>query len=157
MFIVLGFAALVGLIGFINSFDLIDFKITTPGIFLLFSSLTTIAISVVVILRIVKKQKFGFLALSFFLLSFLFGLLYMIIIGGAGLFISTFIFGLLGTCCTIYATTPVERLTDPKRYMEYLEEATMIDYILIGAYFLFSLVFLISMASFMSKVKSFFK
>ncbi len=144
LFLVLGYTAIAGLINFIRSFDLLDFpKGTASGLFMLFSSLAVIGISVVIILRMVKNQKYGFLALGFFVLSFFFGLLTMILIGTSSSFTMPFIGGIIGIVCTLLATMPMEKISDPNSYKQLMAEATQIDFILLGVYAVLMLGFLI--------------
>ncbi len=144
LFLVLGYTAIAGLINFIDSFDLFDIrKGTMAGLFMLFSSLAVIGISVVIILRIVKNEKFGFLALGFFALSFIFGLLNMILIHSSSNFIMPFIAGILGIVITLLAIMPMERISDPNSYKQIMAEATQIDYILLGVYAVLMIGFLV--------------
>ena len=146
LFLVLGYMAIVGLINFIDSFNLLDFpKGTAPGLFMLFSSLAVIGISVIIILRISKNEKYGFLALGFFALSFLFGLLDMILIGSGSTFIMPFIGGIIGAVCTLLAIMPIEKISDPNSYKQLMAEATQIDYILLGVYAVLMIGFLVFM------------
>ena len=144
LFLILGYTAVAGLINFIDSFNLFDVpKGTAPGLFMLFSSLAVIGISVVIILRIIKNYKYGFLALGFFALSFLFGLLNMILFSSSSTFIMPFIGGLLGIFCTLLAVMPVEKISDPNSYKQLMAEASQIDYILLGAYAILMIGFIV--------------
>lgn len=146
LFLVLGYMAIAGLINFIRSFDLLDFpKGTAPGLFMLFSSLAVIGISVIIILRISKNEKYGFLALGFFALSFIFGLLNMIIISSDSTFTMPFIGGIIGAIFTLLAIMPVEKISDPNSYKQLMAEATQLDYILLGAYAVLMIGFLVFM------------
>lgn len=144
LFLVLGYTAIAGLINFIDSFDLFDIrKGTMSGLFMLFSSLAVIGISVIIILRIVKNEKFGFLALGFFALSFFFGLLNMILIHSSSNFIMPFIGGILGIVITLLAVMPMEKISDPNSYKQLMAEATQIDYILLGVYAVLMIGFIV--------------
>ena len=146
LFLVLGYMAIVGLINFIDSFNLLDFpKGTAPGLFMLFSSLAVIGISVVLILRIAKNERYGFLAMGFFVLSFLFGLLNMILIGSGSTFIMPFIGGIVGAVCTLLAIMPMEKISDPNSYKQLMAEATQMDYILLGVYAVLMIGFVVFM------------
>ena len=144
LFLILGYAAIAGLINFIDSFDLFDVrKGTFAGLCMLFSSLVIIGICAVIIVRIVKNERFGFLALGFFALSFIFGLLNMILIASTSTFIMPFIAGILGIVCTLLAVIPMERLGDPNSYKAMLAEAKQLDYILLGVYAVLMIGFLV--------------
>jgi hypothetical protein len=144
LFLVLGYTAIAGLINFIDSFDLFDVrKGTMAGLFMLFSSLATIGICVVIILRMIKNEKFGFLALGFFVISFILGLLNMILIASSSNFIMPFIAGIMGIIITLLAIMPMEKISDPNSYKQLMAEATQIDYILLGVYAVLMIGFLV--------------
>ena len=144
LFLVLGYTAIAGLINFIDSFDLFDIrKGTMAGLFMLFSSLATIGISVVIILRIINNEKYGFLALGFFALSFILGLLNMILIASSSNFIMPFIAGILGIVITLLAIMPMDKISDPNSYKQLMAEAKQIDYILLGVYAVLMIGFLV--------------
>lgn len=113
---ILAFAAIVGLLIFINSFTffnkLFNGELTLFGIFTLFTSLLIMALSVVIALRIAKKQRFGFLSFVFFGITFFFGLLDLIILKWS-FFLLLMIVGLLGIACTIFAVIPMNKLGGP--------------------------------------------
>ncbi|MBP5687915.1 MAG: DUF4339 domain-containing protein [Muribaculaceae bacterium] len=144
LFLVLGYTAIAGLINFIDSFDLFDIrKGTLAGLFMLFSSLATIGICVVIILRMIKNEKYGFLALGFFAISFILGLLNMILIASSSNFIMPFIAGIMGIVITLLAIMPMEKISDPNSYKQLMAEATQIDYILLGVYAVLMIGFLV--------------
>ena len=144
LFLVLGYTAIAGLINFIDSFNLFDLrKGTVTGLFMMFSSLAVIGICVVIILRILKNEKYGFLALGFFVLSFFFGLLNMILISSVSSFIMPFIAGIMGIVITLLAIMPMEKISDPNSYKQLLAEAQQIDYILLGVYAVLMIGFLV--------------
>ena len=144
LFLVLGYTAIAGLINFIDSFDLFDIrKGTLAGLFMLFSSLATIGICVVIILRMIKNENYGFLALGFFAISFILGLLNMILIASSSNFIMPFIAGIMGIVITLLAIMPMEKISDPNSYKQLMAEATQIDYILLGVYAVLMIGFLV--------------
>lgn len=147
---VLAFAAIVGLIMFINSFTLfssafkiVEMKPAGAGIFLLLSSLMMIAISVVIAIRVLKKKNFAFLSLMFFGITFLFGLLNLIILGGWAMFILMLVVGILGIACTLFAAIPMNKLGDPNSFKAIFAKPSGLDIALIGAYAIFLLLLII--------------
>ena len=127
---VLAFAAIVGLIMFINSFTFfskyLHGEATFFGILVLLTSLFIMAVSVVIALRIIKKQKFGFLALFFFAIAFLFGLLELIILKWS-MFVLLMIVGILGIACTIFAVIPMNQLGGPNGFKALLADKESSD------------------------------
>lgn len=144
LYIILAYTAISGLIYFIHSFSTMKLhKGTGPGVFELFIGLVVIGICVVTILRMVKNERYAFLALGFFAITFLFALLNLIIVAPVYTFIMLLIASILGIVCTIFSIMPMEKLGDPNSYKSILTEATQLDYILLGAYAVLSLAFLL--------------
>ena len=113
-------------------------------------------ISVIAIMRMMKNEKYAFLTIAYFALAFVLNLIGIIIssrYGGGVVF--SFIIGLAGLAIAVLASIPMDKIADVNSYKNLLSEAKTEDYVLLGVYGVCSLVSLICLISFMSKVKSF--
>mgnify|MGYP002624153141 CR=1 FL=1 len=144
LYLILAYTAIAGLINFIHSFDFFNIrKGAGPGLTMLFSTLLVMGICGMIILRMVKNERFGFLALGFFAITFVFALVDMIVFGSGSAFIMMLIAGILGMVCTVFAVVPLEKIGDPNSYKSLLAEAKQIDYIVLGVYAVLMLAFII--------------
>lgn len=154
LYLILAYTAIAGLINFIHSFDLFNIrKGAGPGLSLLFGSLTVMGICGIIILRMVKNEQFGFLALGFYALTFLFSIVNMIIFGAGSSFVMMLIAGILGIVCTLLVLVPLEKISDFNSYKSILAEATQLDYILLGVYAVLLLAFIIFTSIFIKSFK----
>jgi len=113
---------------------------------MLLSSMSIILISVVIVIRMAKKENYGFFALTFFLLAFVISLLDMILINTHYLFILMLVASILGFLFTLFAVIPLEKLGDTESFNAILAEAKPVDFVLLGIYIAFSAAFLIYVA-----------
>lgn len=156
LYVLLGLTALGGLFSFIGAFSYFGGWFNKPflGLCQLLSSAATIAISVISIMRMMKNEKYAFLTIAFFALGFILNLLGMIA-GGGGVGIFSFVIGLGGLAVAVLASIPQEKATDINSYKALLNEATPLDYALLGVYALFSLITSIMAWSVLRSIKSF--
>lgn len=142
---ILAFTAIVGLVMFINSFtffnkylkmvaSFVDVSFTLFGILALISSVAIIAISVVLALRIIKRQKFAFLSFAFFATTFLLALLDILLVGSWSVFILLMIAGVIGLGVTYFAAVPTEHITDPNSFKAIMAEKTQVDIVIVIIY-----------------------
>ena len=158
LYVLLGLSALGGLISFIGSFSYFGGWFSSPllGMCQLLSSVAIMGISVIAIMRMMKNEKYAFLTIAYFALAFVLNLIGIIIssrYGGGVVF--SFIIGLAGLAIAVLASIPMDKIADVNSYKNLLSEAKTEDYVLLGVYGVCSLVSLICLISFMSKVKSF--
>lgn len=135
LYVILGLTSVFGLSVFIISF-LILFRMSSvlPGLSLMFFAISIIAITIIAVIRMIKNEKFGFLTLGFFAVLFLFlpfGLY-------TWYFKSLFICGLMGLPCALFASVPLNDFGGGLKNL--LKEATVIDYVLLGIFSLFTLL-----------------
>lgn len=156
LYVLLGLTALGGLFSFIGAFSYFGGWFNKPflGLCQLLSSAATIAISVISIMRMMKNEKYAFLTIAFFALGFILNLLGMIA-GGGGVGIFSFVVGLGGLAVAVLASIPQEKATDINSYKALLNEATPLDYALLGVYALFSLITSIMAWSVLRSLKSY--
>lgn len=156
LYVLLGLTALGGLFSFIGAFSYFGGWFNKPflGLCQLLSSAATIAISVISIMRMMKNEKYAFLTIAFFALGFILNLLGMIA-GGGGVGIFSFVVGLGGFAVAVLASIPQEKATDINSYKALLNEATPLDYALLGVYALFSLITSIMAWSVLRSLKSY--
>ncbi len=157
LYVLLGLSALGGLINFIGAFSYFGgfFSMPLLGICQLLSSAAIIGISVIAIMRMVKNEKYSFLTIAYFALAFILNLIGLIISSKYGGGVFSFIVGLAGLAIAVLASIPMDKIGDVNSYKNLLPEATQIDYILLGAYALFSLISLIYLISVISRLNSF--
>ncbi|MBR5102202.1 MAG: hypothetical protein IK092_03685 [Muribaculaceae bacterium] len=146
LYVLLGLSILGGFLNFIGSFSYFGGWISDPllGIGQLFSSLAVMAISIILIIRMSKNEKFGFLAVAFFALAFLLNFIGIILIGGLSFGALGLIINLGGLAIAVLACIPMNKIGDVNSYKDLLKEAQPIDYILLGAYAVFTLLTLIA-------------
>ena len=158
LYVLLGLSILGGVLNFFGAFSYFGGWFNNPllGICQLFSSLAIIGIGVVSIMRMSKNEKFGFLTIGYFALAFVLNLLGLIIIGGVGGFgVLSFILGLAGLAIAVLASIPMDKIGDVNSYKDLLKEATMIDYILLGVYALFTIISFFALLKYVNALKSF--
>lgn len=137
LYLILVYTSIAGLINFIKSFDCFGkggHGQVWPGLFLLFGGMMIMIITIAIIIRMAKKDKYGFLSFAFFILTFLFALLGMILINTHYLFILLLVGGILGFVCTMFAVMPIDKLGDTQSFNNILAEAKPVDFVLLGIY-----------------------
>ena len=157
LYVLLGLSALGGLISFIGAFSYFGGWFSSPilGLCQLLSSAAIMGISVIAILRMVKNEKYAFLTIAYFALAFILNLIGIIISSRYGGGVFSFIIGLAGLAIAVLASIPMDKIADVNSYKNLLSEAKTEDYVLLGVYGVCSLVSLICLISFLSKIKSF--
>lgn len=149
----LGFNILGGLALFFGSFTYFGGWFNKPllGIFSLLSGASIIAICVYAIMKMVKKQKFGFITIGFFAVAFILNLIGLIL--GVASFYQ--LGNLVAVAIAVLASIPMNKISDVESYKSLLGEATTIDYILLGAYAVVTLVYFIAGFTILHSLKSF--
>lgn len=156
LYLILIYTFIAGLIEFIKSFDCFGKGHQAwPGLFILFGAMMVMAITVVIVIRMAKKDKYGFLSFAFFILTFIFALLDMILIKTNYVFILMLVAGILGFICTLFAVMPLDKLGDTQSFNNILAEAKSIDFVLLGIYTAFSVALIIYAAVNKSGIKAF--
>lgn len=157
LYVLLGLSALGGLISFIGAFSYFGGWFSSPilGLCQLLSSAAIMGISVIAIMRMVKNEKYAFLTIAYFALAFILNLIGIIISSRYGGGVFSFIIGLAGLAIAVLASIPMDKIADVNSYKNLLSEAKTEDYVLLGVYGVCSLVSLICLISFLSKIKSF--
>lgn len=153
LYVILGGCIVSALFQFFASFGYFSgwFRKPSLGIFSLLNAISIIAVCAYAIMKMVKNEKFGFITIAFFALAFilnLFGLIF-----GLGSFYK--LFTVAGLAMAVLASVPMDKIGDIENYKSMLSEATIIDYVLLGAYFVTSLIYLILCASFIHSIKHF--
>lgn len=153
LYVILGGSIVSALFQFFGSFGYFSGWFSKPalGIFSLLNAISIIAVCAYAIMKMVKNEKFGFITIAFFALAFilnLFGLIF-----GLGSFYK--LFTVAGLAMAVLASVPMDKIGDIENYKSMLSEATIIDYVLLGAYFVTSLIYLILCASFIHSIKHF--
>lgn len=136
LYVLLGLSLLGGVLAFFGSFGYFGGLINDPllGFGALLVSLAVIAICVVLIMRMVKNQPFGFLAVGYFALALLLNLVGMIACGSFAFSALSLILGIAGLAIAVLAVIPMNKVGDPESYKALMKEATTLDYVLLGAY-----------------------
>ena len=136
LYVLLGLSLLGGVLAFFGSFGYFGGLINDPllGFGALLVSLAVIAICVVLIMRMVKNQPFGFLAVGYFALALLLNLVGMIACGSFAFSALSLILGIAGLAVAVLAVIPMNKVGDPESYKALMKEATTLDYVLLGAY-----------------------
>ena len=159
LYILLGLSALGGLFTFFGSFSYFGGWFNKPllGLMVMLQSAAIIGISVIAIMRMVKNEKFAFLTIAYFAISFVLNLLGLILVSGYGGFgVFSFLTGLGGLAVAVLASIPTDKIGDANSYKALLNEATEIDYILLGVYAACSLISMIIIMTFISSLRSAF-
>lgn len=158
LYVLLGLSGLGAVFTFFASFAYFGGWFNRPllAIAQMLMSASIIGICVVSIMRMVKNEKYGFITIGYFAIAFilnLFGLIFVSGHGGYGPF--SFFTGIAGLAIAVLASIPLEKVTDVNSYKELLNEAQPIDYALLGAYAVFSLITFIMVWSFLGKLRSY--
>ena len=95
-------------------------------------------ISLLLFIRLIKNRGFGILGIGFYLV---FALLIIISAAVSGEFaVGYFFMFLICAACVFFAAVPVEDLGNGAHYKKLFAEASVMDYILIGLFFLIPLI-----------------
>lgn len=135
LYVLLALMIIASLVGFFGSFGYFVFS-SIAGLGGLLTYGAALAICVVLIIRMAKNEKFGFLAVGFFLVSFLLNLITMIIVGKAAISIPALVLGVIGIAIALFAAIPMNKISDGKAYNALMNEGTTADYVLLGIYLL---------------------
>ncbi len=153
LYVILGGTIISGIFQFFSSFAFFGGWFSKPslGIFSLLNAIATIAVCVFAIMKMVKNEKFGFITIAFFVLAFILNLFGLIFGLGGGYKL----FSLAGLVMAVLAVMPMDKIGDVENYKSLLSEATIIDYALLGAYFVTTLIYLILCSSMIHSLKHF--
>ncbi|MBQ3961211.1 MAG: hypothetical protein II683_05420 [Muribaculaceae bacterium] len=145
LYVLLGLSVLGGILTFFGSFSYFGgiFNLPVLGFGALLTSCAIIAIGVILIMRMSKKQPFGFLAVGYFALALVLNLVGMIVCGSAAFSALSLILGIAGLAIAVLAVIPMNKVGDPESYKALMKEATTLDYVLLGAYALGQIITLI--------------
>ncbi len=143
LMLALGITAIVGLIGFIDGFEI--FKGSVPAaLSIIFSWGLAAAISVISIIRLVnamkvKDDKAAVLPLLFFIVAFFFNIILMIVLGrfcklATDYSALTLVLFIVGAVMALLCAIKLNRLNDANSYSGLIQKMETLDYALVGAY-----------------------
>lgn len=153
LYIMLGFNILGGVILFFSSFTYFGGWFNKPllGILSLLNGASIVAVCAYAIMKMVKKQKFGFITIGFFALAFILNLIGLIL----GVSSAYQLGNIVALAIAVLASIPMNKIGDVESYKSLLGEATTIDYILLGAYAVTTLAYSITGFTVLHSLKSF--
>lgn len=132
LIVLIGLSLLGALISFFGSFGAMVISFWY-GLFSLAYSGIVMAIGIIILVRMKKQQPYGFLAVGFFAIAFICGIISMIL--GYGTSTWTFIVNLLALACAVLAVVPTDKLKDKASYKTYiLDTAQKPDKTLLAIY-----------------------
>ena len=152
LMLALGITAIVGLIGFIDGFEI--FKGSVPAaLSIILSWGLAAAISVISIIRLVnsmkvKDDKAAVLPLCFFIVAFFFNIILMIVLGrfcklATDYSALTLVLFIVGAAMALLCAIKMDKLSDANSYSGLMQKMETLDYALVGAYAFVTLMIVI--------------
>lgn len=118
------------------------------GFGLMIYSVMGIVITIFLFVKMSKNENYGLLALGFFLIQIIFGLIVTILLhripNARSPFVLTMISGLISLAIALFSVVPVNNIDDSRYYTSIIKGASVADYVMLGVCAFGLLLFLIA-------------